>query len=155
MSCPLVPEDPPETPPVLDYQARGRNSRTAWVLAAIWSALAALVITVNASLWIVAGLALFTLPAVWDLVADRPSGMRLDAQGLQWHSGRHMQQLPLARIKAVRLDRRLDLSLRVSLVLHDNRRIRLPQECLPRIDLLEDALGRAGLRVERHPFSLI
>jgi hypothetical protein len=151
MSCPL----PSETPPMLEFQSRGRNSRTAWVLAAIWSALAALVITVDASLWIVAGIALFTLPAVWDLVADRPSGMRLDAEGLHWHSGRHQQDIPLARIKAMRLDRRLDLSFRVSLVLHDNRRLRLPHECLPRIDQLESALKQAGLRVERHPFSLI
>lgn len=146
---------PQDSPPLLDFQARGRNSSTAWVLAAVWSGLAALVITVDASVWIVAGFALFTLPAVWDLVADRPSGIRLDAEGLHWHSGRHQQNIPLARIKAVRLDRRLDLSFRVSLVLHDNRRIRLPQECLPPIDRLDAALRQAGLRVERHPFSLL
>lgn len=155
MSRPLPPEDPPEDPPVLAYRLRGRNSRTAGVLAAIWSALAALIVAVDASVWIVAGIALFTLPAVWDLVADRPSGMRIDANGLEWHSGRQRQTLPLVRIKAVRLDRRLDLSFRVSLVLHDNSRIRLPQECLPSMDRLETALQQAGIQVERHPFSLL
>jgi len=145
----------PETPALLRHQTRGRNLRTAFVLVAVWAGLAAMLIALDAALWIVAGLALFTLPALWDLVSDRASGLALDLQALHWHSGKQNHVVPLTGIRTVRLDRRLDLSFRVSLILHDGRRIRLPHDCLPQIERLDKALQQAGLRVERHPFSLL
>lgn len=143
------------TQALLDHHSPGRNPRTALVLAGVWAVLVLLVVVLDAALWIVAGLALFTLPALWDLVTDRASGLRLTGDSLHWFSGRRSDTIPLAQIKAVRLDRRLDLSYRTSIVLRDDRRIRLPQECLPDIPVLETALTQAGLRVERHPFSLL
>lgn len=143
------------TQTLLDHRTQGRNARTAWVLAGVWALLAVLLVFFDAAPWIVGGLGLFTLPALWDLVSDRLSGLRLTEDGLHWFSGRQSDTIPLARIRAVRLDRRLDLSFRVSVVLRDDRRIRLPQDCLPRIPALEAALTRAGIRVERHPFSLL
>ena len=143
------------TQALLDHRARGRNGRTAAVVAAVWAVLVLLLTVLDAAPAIVAGMGLFTLPALWDLVSDRPSGLTLTEDSLHWFSGKQADTIPLPRIKAVRLDRRLDLSFRVSVVLRDDRRIRLPQECLPPIPLLETALTRAGLRVERHPFSLL
>lgn len=143
------------TQAVLDHRNSGRNPRTALVLAGVWAVLVLLVVVLDAALWIVAGLALFTLPALWDLVTDRAAGLRLTGDSLHWFSGRRSDTIPLAQIKAVRLDRRLDLTYRTSIVLRDDRRIRLPQECLPDIPVLETALTQAGLRVERHPFSLL
>lgn len=148
---------PPATaaPVMLDHRAQGRNRRTALVLLGVWALLAALVLLIDAAPWIVAGVALFTLPALWDLVSDRAAGLVLTGEDLRWFSGRQQDNIPHLRIKAVRLDRRLDLSYRVSVVLKDDRRIRLPQECLPEIDILARALEEAGIRVERHPFSLL
>lgn len=148
---------PPDraAPPVLAHRASGRNARTALVLLGVWGLLLGLALILDAALWIMAGLALFTLPAVWDLVSDRASGLILTDNDLHWFSGQQQDTIPHLRIKTVRLDRRLDLSHRVSVVLADDRRIRLPQECLPDIDLLAGALEQAGLRVERHPFSLL
>lgn len=143
------------TPPLLDYRTTGRNRRTAFALAGVWIVLVLLLVVLDAATWIVAGLALFTLPALWDLLSDRASGLRLTGDDLHWFSGAKADTIPRARIKAVRLDRRLDLSYRVSVVLHDTRRIRLPQDCVPPIPVLEEALARAGLPVERHPFSLL
>jgi hypothetical protein len=143
------------TQALLDHRARGRNGRTAAVVATVWVVLVLLLTVLDAAPAIVAGLGLFTLPALWDLVSDRPSGLTLTEDSLHWFSGKQADTIPLPRIKAVRLDRRLDLSFRVSVVLRDDRRIRLPQECLPPISLLETALTRAGLRVERHPFALL
>ena len=143
------------TQALLDHHSRGRNPRTALVLAGVWGALLLLVVLLDAALWIVAGLGLFTLPALWDLVTDRASGLTLTQDSLHWFSGARSDRIPLARIKAVRLDRRLDLSTRVSVVLRDDRRIRLPQDCLPQVPALEAAVLRAGIRVERHPFSLL
>ncbi|MFU8865853.1 MAG: hypothetical protein ACNA7O_18235 [Rhodobacterales bacterium] len=142
-------------PPLLDHRNRGRNQRTALVLLGVWGLLVALVVLFDAALWIVAGFALFTLPALWDLASDRAAGLVLTGENLNWFSGRQHDNIPHLRIKAVRLDRRLDLSYRVSVVLKDDRRIRLPQECLPQIDTLARALEQAGIKVERHPFSLL
>ncbi len=143
------------TQPLLDHRTHGRNRLTALALAGVWTILLLLLLVLEAAGWIVAGLALFTLPALWDLLSDRASGLRLTGQDLHWFSGAKADTIPLARIKAVRLDRRLDLSYRVSVVLHDTRRIRLPQDCVPPIPVLEEALGRAAVPVERHPFSLL
>ncbi len=145
----------PAAPPLLDHRNRGRNPRTALVLLGIWGLLVGLVLLFDAALWIVAGFALFTLPALWDLASDRVAGLVLTGQDLHWFSGRQEDTIPHLRIKAIRLDRRLDLSYRVSVVLTDDRRIRLPQECLPQIDTLARACEEAGIRVERHPFSLL
>jgi len=143
------------TQALLDYRTTGRNRRTALALAGVWIILLLLLAGLDAAPWIVAGLALFTLPALWDLVSDRASGLRLTGHDLHWFSGAKADTIPLTRIRAVRLDRRLDLSYRVSVVLHDTRRIRLPQDCVPPIPVLEEALRRADLPVERHPFSLL
>lgn len=150
-----MPPDDRVVTPLLDHHARGRNSATVLAVVAVWAFLALLLIGLEAAPWIVAGLALFTVPALWDLVSDRPSGLTLTQDSLHWYSGRQRDTIAHRQIKAVRLDRRLDLSYRVSIVLHDDRRIRLPQECLPRTDHLEAALTRAGINVQRHPFSLL
>lgn len=142
-------------PPLLDHRLRGRNPRTAAVLLGVWVALVLVWVGLEAAPWIMIGVGLFTLPALWDLITDRPSGLILTGDSLHWFSGRRSDTIPLAQIKAVRLDRRLDLSYRVSIVLRDDRRIRLPQECLPEIPTLDAALTQAGIRVERHPFSLL
>ena len=142
-------------PPLIDHRASGRNARTALVVAGVWAVLILLAVFLNAAVWLVVGLGLFILPALWDLVTDRASGLRLTEASLHWFSGGRSDTIPLARIKAMRLDRRLDLSYRVSVVLRDDRRIRLPQDCLPEIPVLEAALSQAGIKVERHPFSLL
>jgi hypothetical protein len=152
------PARPPARPPgqvLLDHRNRGRNRRTALALGAVWTGLALMVWVIDAAGWVVAGLGLFSLPALWDLLSDRPAGLRLGADGLTWHSGAGGGTIPLSQIRAVRLDRRLDLSHRVSVVLQDQRLVRLPQDCLPPLPVLEAALRQAGLRVERHPFAVI
>ncbi|HSG55096.1 MAG TPA: hypothetical protein VLA45_06540 [Paracoccaceae bacterium] len=140
---------------LLDHRANGRNPRTALALVGVWAVLALLLVVFQAAPLIVGGLGLFTLPALWDLVSNRGSGLRVTDQDLHWFSGAKADTIPLPRIKTVRLDRRLDLSYRVSVVLRDDRRIRLPQDCVPAIDRLEEVLHKAGIAVERHPFSLL
>lgn len=140
---------------MLTYQTSGRNRRTAVIVAAVLAGLAALLVIFQASVWIIAGLALFTLPAIRDLVLDRTAGLTLTPAYLDWHSGAHGDRIDLHRIKAVRLDRRLDLTTRVTVLLLDGRRLRLPDDCLPQPDRLEAVLQQAGVTTERHPFSFL
>ena len=43
--------------------------------------------------------------------------------------------------------------MRVTLVLRDGRKLRLPQDVVPPGDALETTLQAAGIRTERHPFT--
>ena len=138
----------------LDHHARARRARTVAVLLAVWAGLAALWWWLNAAWWIVAALALVTLPALWEVLTDRRAGLHLDGERLRWHSGPRGDEVALAALDHVRLDTRLDLSVRVTLVLRDGRRIRLPHACVPPHRALEAALADAGVETRRHHFGL-
>ncbi|WP_296761940.1 hypothetical protein [Sediminimonas sp.] len=139
----------------LDHAARARRPRTVLVLLAVWAALAALWWGLNAAWWIVAALALFTLPALWEVLTDRRAALRLEDGMLHWQNGPRGDRVSLDALDHVRFDTRLDLSVRVTLVLRDGRRIRLPHPCLPPHRALEAALDAAGVTTRRHHFHFI
>lgn len=135
------------------HEARGRDRRTALALAAVWAAMGAAVLWLDAAPWVLAIPALFTLPALWDLISDRRAGLALGPERIEWHAGRQTGEVALTQIETVRFDTRLDLSVKTTLVLRSGRRIRLPQECLPPLRALEAALAERGVATERHHFS--
>ena len=139
----------------LEHAARARRPRTVLVLLAVWAGLAALWWGLNAAWWIVAALALPTLPALWEVLTDRRAGLRLDDGMLRWHDGARTDHVALAALDHVRMDTRLDLSVRVTLVLRDGRRVRLPQACVPPHRALEATLAGAGVPTRRHHFGLL
>lgn len=145
----------PGAGPILDFGRSGRNPRTALAVATVWAGIGALWAGLSASPAILALLALATLPALHDLWAAPRAGLRIDGRTLSCFSGKRRIDLPLGEISHIRMDRRLDLSMRVSAVLRDGRKLRFPYESLPDSARLDAALTRAGLRVERHPFSLL
>jgi len=136
------------------FARRGRSARIFMVLIVIYAALAGAVILVDASPWLMAALALPTLPALWDLYFDPGAGVRLDAERLTWHSRRRRVDLGLDEIDHMRFDTRWDFSVRVSAVLHDGKRLRLPHEALPPHRLFETAFVNLGVTVTRHHFSI-
>ncbi|MCR9126923.1 MAG: hypothetical protein NXH82_12455 [Rhodobacteraceae bacterium] len=140
---------------VFEHATSGRSLRTALVVGAVYAALLAAILVLGAAWWIMALVALTTFPALWDLWTDRGAGLRLDNETLRWHAGRHHAELDLREIDHMRFDTRLDFSVRVSAVLPNRRRIRLPYESLPPHKALETALTARGIRVERHHFSLL
>lgn len=137
------------------FTRTGRTRRTALALVAVWAAMGAAVLVLDAALWVMAVPALFTLPAVWDLVSDRRAGLALDEDRIRWHAGRAEGEVVFGQIDRVRFDTRLDLSVKVTLVLRSGRRIRLPQESVPPWRTLEAALEARGLRTERHHFAVL
>lgn len=140
--------------PAFRYTAPARSIRAMGVLGGLWAVLAYGWLRMEAETWIVAGLALFSLPALWEIVTGRVASVTLAEAELRWQSGQRSETVPLAQIDHVRLDRRFDGAMRVTLVLRDQRRLRLPPDCVPPARAFEAALHRAGLRTERHPFSL-
>jgi hypothetical protein len=137
------------------FERPGR-SRRALALVAVYLALvlgaAALF---DMASWITAVLLAFALPAALDYATGRQAWLTLDDSRLRWRSGRQEGEVALARIETVRFERRLDLAMRVRLVIVGGRRLRLPQDVTPPAAAFRAALEARGQRCEDHPFSLL
>jgi hypothetical protein len=137
------------------YETTGRNRSTALTLGAVWAALLLAVFVLDAAPWLMGMFGLFTLPALYDLISARTSGLRLGSDGLSWFSGRRTGSITWDQISHLRLDTRLDLSVRTTVMLITGRKIRLPLEATPPADLFEQILTERDIKVERHHFSLM
>ena len=138
----------------LAFTRHARTPQTVMILIAIYATLLAAIILIDAAWWLMAALALLTLPALWDLWRDSGAGLRLNDTHLDWHTGRRSGRLDLSEIDHMRFDTRWDFSVRVTAVLKDEKRVRLPYEALPPHRALEAAFVARGLRVERHHFTI-
>lgn len=137
------------------YARPGRNRATLFAVCGVWAGLLAAIVLVDAAPWLMGVIGVFTLPALWDLYRNPESGLRFTPDTLNWFSGNRVAEVEWREIEKVRLDTRLDFSVRATIVLHSGRKIRLPYESTPPHDLLEAALNARGIRTERHHFSLI
>ncbi|SFU07071.1 hypothetical protein [Sedimentitalea nanhaiensis] len=136
-----------------EYTRQGRTSRMAALLTAIYAVLTGAVVLMDAAWWLMAGLALLTLPALWDWYANPSAGVRLTGSHLYWHSGRRHGDLALAQIDHMRFDTRWDFSIRVRAVLTDGKRVHLPFEAIPPHREFEKHLQARGMAVKRSHFA--
>lgn len=136
------------------FTRQNRNPRTVLILICIYAALIGLMIVFDAVWWLMALLALTTLPALWDVAKDTDAGMELTDDTLRWHSGQRQGELNLPEVDRFRFDTRWDLSVRVTAVLKSDKRVRLPDESLPPHKRFENVLTQAGFAVERHHFTV-
>jgi hypothetical protein len=136
------------------YRREGRNRATLLAVGALWAALGGLVVFVEAAPWLMGLIGLTTLPALHDLWRNPRSGLDFTPEALTWFTGQRDARIAWREIERIRLDTRLDLSVRASAVLRSGRRIRLPYECTPPHRAFEDALRAQGIPTERHHFSL-
>lgn len=137
------------------FRREGRNRATLWAFAGTWFAMVAAIVLVDAAPWLMAMIGAFTLPALWDLYRNPASGLDFTPDALTWFTGRKDASVSWTEIDRVRLDTRLDFSVRASAILQSGRKIRLPYECTPPHEMFEAALNARGIRTERHHFSLI
>lgn len=141
--------------PPYTYETSGRSPRAVAVLVLIYAALLAGYIFLQAAPFIVILIALFTLPALWELAIDKRAGLQLDRTQLSWFSGRLEGEVPLMRIAHVRFDTRIDLSVRVTIYTTDGKRLRLPYDSCPPAPELKTALEQREIKVEQHHFWLL
>lgn len=137
------------------FEQQARNRKTFVIVITVWGVLLAALIWLDAAPWIVVFLWAFTLPAVYDLIRNPRAGLTLDTRTLRWFSGRRTGALDLSEIDHIRLDTRLDFSVRITAVLTTGRKIRLPFECTPPHQAFEDALIARGVKTQRHHFQLL
>ncbi|MEO9782458.1 MAG: hypothetical protein ABJH07_11845 [Sedimentitalea sp.] len=135
------------------FERNARTTRMAILLTLIYVVLIAAVVVLDAAISLVGGLALLTLPALWDFYQNTAAGLCLSDRALQWHSGRRRGELELDEIDHMRFDTRWDLSVRVRAVLHNKKRVQLPFEATPPHRAFEKALEMRGIRVRRNHFA--
>jgi len=137
-----------------EFTRHARTPGTVMVLIAVYTGLIAAIILVDAAWWLMVGFALLTIPALFDLWRDPAAGVRLDENSLDWHSGRRSGSLDFSEIDHMRFDTRFDFSVRVTAVLTNDKKIRLPYEALPPHRVFEEVFTARGIRVERHHFTV-
>ncbi|MBA97677.1 MAG: hypothetical protein V7763_11620 [Sulfitobacter sp.] len=136
------------------YSRQGRNPGTMIVVAAIWAVLIAAYFWLDAAPLLLGVLALFTVPALWDQIKAPTAGLTLTPTTLGWHSGIRTARVAVTEISRVRLDTRLDFSVRATVVLRSGRKLRIPYEATPPHQALEAQLNANDIKTERHHFSL-
>lgn len=137
------------------YETTGRNRRTLVTLGLVWILILLAIALLDASLILMALIALCTAPALYDLASGRASGLALGPERFSWFAGRRTGEIAWDKIDHIRLDTRLDFSVRASAVLTSGRKVRVPLEATPPADMFEQILTDRGIAVKRHHFSLL
>lgn len=137
------------------YYSDGRRPSTAITVIAIWGLLGAALVWLDASILIIAILAAFTLPALYDLIANPRATFTIDETHLRWSTPRQQADIALGEIDHLRFDTRLDMSVRLTVVRPSGVKIRLPYPATPPHAVVERVANQAGLKTHRHHFSLM
>lgn len=137
------------------YCRQGRARRTAVIIAAVYGVCIAAIVFLDAAWWSMAMIALTTIPALLDLWFNPQSGLEISQTQLTWFTGRRRGTLSLDEIDRMRFDTRWDWSVRVTAILTNKKRIRLPYETLPPHRQLEAEFQRRNIQVVRHHFVVI
>lgn len=137
------------------FERKSRNWPTLITVVCIWIALLLGWTLLDAAWWLVGLIAVFTLPAVYDLWANPVATLRLTDHTLRWSLPRSEAEIALHEIDHVRLDTRLDFSVKATIVLSTGRKLRLPFPATPPHQAFEDALNARNVATRRHHFSLM
>ena len=140
--------------PPFVFENPGRSRKATSVLLIVYALVAYGVLVLDMARWIAAIVLAVTLPTVWDIATNRRAWLRLNDETLDVSSGKVSQSFALRDIDYVRLDTRLDFSVKATVVDLQERKNRLPYDCVPPVTEFEDALRARGVRVERHHFAL-
>jgi len=136
------------------FSRMSRTPRMMATLGLLYLALIGVYAALDAAWWVVIILALPTIPAVWDCWRNTRSGLSLGPDLLRWHSGQHVDELPLDEIDHASFNTRFDFSVRVTFFLQDGSKLYLRPQVIPPRRQLEPELQKRGIRTERHHFRL-
>jgi virulence-associated protein VagC len=136
------------------YESQGRTPKSIAALAGMLLVIAGLEF-IGTVWWIVVLVALISLPAALDVLLNVRSSLDLDDERLFWKNRSQEVTIPLFEIEKVRFDGRMDLSTRVTIVLRDGRKLRLPYDALPPHKELESELQSRDVRTERNAFTVL
>ena len=96
-------------------------------------------------------LLVFTLPALWDVICDTHSWVEVWPKQIVWASA--LRGGDRSDINHVRINRRFDGSIKITLIHVSGAHSRLPPDITPPVDEFQAALKEAGIANQKHPFS--
>ena len=135
------------------YESQGRTPKSIAALVAMVFILIGLDY-IGTVWWIIVIVAMITLPAAIDVFVNATARLDLDDSQLFWKNRSQEVTIPLHEIEKIRFDGRMDMSVRVSVVLVDGRKLRMPYDAMPPHKELEAALQARDVRTERHAFTV-
>lgn len=137
---------------IYEWEGRGRRPAVFVAIVALWFAAAALWLIFSVAWFIVLLLLATSAPLIRDALRDDTTRVEVWPKRLVWTSS--LTSGDRADIDRVRLDRRFDGSMKITLLHPNGSHTRLPPDVTPPPDALEAALDEAGISAERHPFSV-
>ena len=135
------------------YESQGRTPKSIAALVAMVVILIGLDY-IGTVWWIIVIVAMITLPAAIDVFVNATARLELNDSQLFWKNRSQEVMIPLHEIEKIRFDGRMDMSVRVSVVLNDGRKLRMPYDAMPPHKELEAALQARDVRTERHAFTV-
>ena len=135
------------------YESQGRTPKAIAALVAMLFVIAGLEY-IGTVWWLVVLVALITLPAAIDVLINASARLELTETQLFWKNRSQEVTIPLHEIDKTRFDGRMDMSVRVSIILKDGRKLRLPYDAMPPHKELEAVLQARDVRTERHSFTV-
>ena len=136
------------------HKTQGRNPKTMIGLAA-YLGLLAFLYSIGTLEWIILGLGLFAVPAAIDLLKNPAADFELNDTHIRWKNAGQQAEVPLSRIQRARFDTRWDFSVRVTLIMIDSSKLRIPQDTAPPHQTLEQAFKDRDIATERHHFRVV
>ena len=134
------------------FERRGRRWGVVLPLVGVWIIILILWASLDAVWWIMAIAITFTLPALWDVIKDNRAWVEVWPARVVWGSA--LRGGDRADIDHIRLDRRFDGGMKITLVHVGGAHSRLPPDVTPPVDDFQAALKEAGITAQRHPFSI-
>lgn len=138
----------------LKHAHHGRNPRSILVLGLVSIGLIGL-LSYGIHWGIVAVLSFFVIPTLVDVVFNPVATFELDDKGIRWKNATQEAELGFHQIKSVHVATRLGVAFRITLIMYDDAKVRIPQDVLPpRVDF-EAALEHQDIPVKRDRMRLI
>ena len=150
----MVP-DPIEANADYTFRTVGRNWTTLITTVLVWVVLLTLILQVDMALWLAGIVFAFTLPAVYDLISARASGITVNGDQIAWYAGKRDNSVAANLIDHIKLDTRLDLSVRCTLVLSSGQKVKVPFEACPNHRALETQLHAHDYTTRRQHFGFV
>ncbi|MBO6897779.1 MAG: hypothetical protein JJ868_10455 [Shimia sp.] len=138
----------------LKHTHHGRNPRSILVLCFVTIGLIGL-LSYGIHWGIVAMLSFFALPTLVDVAFNPMATFELDDNGIRWKNATQEAELSFTQIKSVHVATRLGVAFRITLIMYDEAKVRIPQDVLPPRADLEAALDRHDIPVKRDRLRLI
>ncbi|GAA6182194.1 hypothetical protein NBRC116594_36320 [Shimia sp. NS0008-38b] len=138
----------------LEFASQGRSRKSVASLLCVAGALLALLF-VGTHWGVVAFLALFAVPNLVDVLFNPSATFLIDDTGLHWKNATQEADIDFARIISVKVFTRLNVAFRVTLIMDNDGKVRIPRDVLPPRQQLEAAFADHNILVEHERLRLI